>query len=141
MKKKIKALCAILCCAVLFFAVNSFACNLSGKNTWIDAHWHHNWTIFAWINYWQSSVMSAHSDFTSDTSGHVIAPYMRITYEDQYLFDYQQRSDWGYTVNNTLLTGSVKSYSFGICSHLDCSIPTQCVEDASWDFDNEDPRK
>ena len=139
MKKHLSfSLCIMLMLAVL--VSTTFACEVRARSMSVDGHWHHNWTIAPWINYWQSSVMSASASITSDTSGHTITPSMTVKRGSTTYLNAAQRGSWSLTVSNTLLTGTMSNQNWGLCSSSDCNIAKRTVYDSNWSFDNKDPR-
>lgn len=137
-----KSLCFPVCIMLMLTLIVSaaFACEISSRSMSVDGHWHHNWTIAPWINYWQSSVMSASASLSSDTAGHTIMPYMTVKRGSVTYISSEQRGSWSMTVNNTLLTGTMSNQNWGICTHNDCNVAIRTTLDASWSFDNADPR-
>lgn len=142
MKRKLKKTLGTVCLimvASLICCSTIYACSISSRNMSVDGHWHHNWTILPFINYWQSSIMSASASFKSD-SGHVIQPYMTVKRGSIVYVESEQRSSWSLTVNNKTLTGDMSNKNWGICEKKDVSIAKRTVFDKVWGFDNLDPR-
>lgn len=138
MKRLLKS---VLCLIVvgLLAASTVFACSLAGRSNAVDGHWHHNWTIAPWINYWVSTVMSASASFKSD-SGHTIQAYMTVKRGSTSYLTAEKRGSWSLTISNQQLSGDMSNENWGICDKGDITIAHRTVYDRVWAFDNADPR-
>lgn len=131
----------IFICLLLFIVGSiAFGCEVAARSGSVDGHWHHNWTIAPWINYWESTVMSASASLKSDTNGHTLSSTMTVKRGSYTYIDNEVRSSWSSTVPNATLTGDMQNKTGGFCSQKDCNVAARTFWDKNWSFDNADPR-